>query len=150
MTELLISELSRATGFSSSALRYYERVGLLAPVGRSGGGYRLYDDDAVERLEFIARAKRLGLNLEEIGDLVALRENGPCSPVQERLVALVDEKVAWLQSQIDELARFQVELVAVQRSLASTETAERCGPGCGCDWTSGETVGVELARVRNG
>ena len=60
VAEVAITELSKATGFPSSALRYYERIGLLSPVGRSPGGYRLYDERAVERLTFIARAKRLG------------------------------------------------------------------------------------------
>src|SRR6266446_971373 len=43
MAHVAITELSKATGFPSSALRYYERIGLLSPVGRSSGGYRLYD-----------------------------------------------------------------------------------------------------------
>jgi DNA-binding transcriptional MerR regulator len=131
--ELLITELSRASGFPSSALRYYERVGLLAPSGRSEGGYRLYDERAVDRLAFIGRAKRLGLTLDEIGDLVELWEDGPCAPVQTRLSGLVDAKVAGLDAQIDELARFRAQLAHVQRSLDSVEPADRCGPGCGCD-----------------
>jgi DNA-binding transcriptional MerR regulator len=133
VADLLITELSRASGFPSSALRYYERVGLLAPIGRSEGGYRLYDSRAVDRLAFIGRAKRLGLTLDEIGDLVELWEDGPCAPVQARLTALVDEKVAGLDAQIDELARFRAQLEHVQRSLVSAEPADRCGPGCGCD-----------------
>jgi DNA-binding transcriptional MerR regulator len=147
---LSISELSRASGFTSSALRYYERVGLLAPTGRSAGGYRQYDDRALERLAFIARAKRLGLNLEEIGELVTLWEDGPCGPVQERLRALVDDKVAWLEGQVDEDVRFHAQLVHVRRSLESAEPADRCGPGCGCDteWPETGAVPIALAAVR--
>ena len=144
MPDLSISELSRASGFSSSALRYYERVGLLAPTGRSAGGYRQYDDRAVERLAFIARAKRMGLNLEEIGELVTLWEDGPCGPVQERLRALVDDKVAWLERQLDEDMRFRAQLVHVQRSLESAEPADRCGPGCGCDAEWPEAVEIPI------
>src|SRR5262249_16086989 len=117
MASVSISELSKATGFPSSALRYYVRIGLLSPVGRSSGGYRLYDERSVERLTFIARAKRLGLNLDEITDLVALWEDGPCAPVHARLQALLDEKIELLDSQIDELARFRAQLAHVQRSL---------------------------------
>ena len=141
MAEVAISELSKLTGFPSSALRYYERIGLLSPVGRSSGGYRLYDERAVERLTFIARAKRLGLNLDEITDLVALWEDGACGPVQTRLRVLVDDKVECLDAQIDELARFRSQLEHVQRSLASAEPTDRCGPGCGCD-TELPTEGV--------
>jgi len=133
MAEIAISELARASGFSSSALRYYERVGLLQPVGRTPAGYRLYDEDAVERLAFIGRAKRMGLHLDDIADLVALWQDGPCSPVQTRLQSLLDDKVTTLQSQIHELGRFRTQLEHVQRSLAETEPADHCGPGCGCD-----------------
>ena len=133
MADLLISELSKATGVSPSALRFYERRGLLSPVGRSPGGYRVYDQRAVERLTFIGRAKRLGLSLHEIGDLVGLWEDGPCEPVQMRLQELVDDKVDGLDSRIDELARFRAQLAEVQRSLASATPADQCGPGCGCD-----------------
>jgi len=147
--ELLITELSRTSGVPSSALRYYERVGLLAPVGRSGGGYRLYDDRAVDRLAFIGRAKRLGLSLDEIGDLVELWENGPCAPVQTRLSALVDEKVAGLDAQIDELGRFRAQLTHVQRSLESVDaSADRCGPGCGCDADLFEPTATPVAIGR--
>jgi DNA-binding transcriptional MerR regulator len=133
VAHILINELARESGIPSSALRYYERVGLLTPVGRSAGGYRVYDDRSVERLAFIARAKRLGLSLDEISDLVSLWDEGPCAPVQSRLHALVDDKVERLDAQIDELTKFRVQLAHVQRSLASTEPADRCGPGCGCD-----------------
>jgi DNA-binding transcriptional MerR regulator len=133
MGDLLISDLARASGFPSSTLRYYERVGLLAPAGRSAGGYRVYDDAAVQRLAFIGRAKRLGLNLDDVRDLVALWEDGACRPVQERLQTLLREKTALLDGQIDELARFRTQLGHVQRSLASKDAADRCGPGCGCD-----------------
>ena len=80
MADILISELARESGIPSSALRYYERVGLLTPVGRSAGGYRVYDERSVERLAFIGRAKRLGLRLDEINDLVSLWDDGPCAP----------------------------------------------------------------------
>ena len=139
--DLSISELSRASGFSASALRYYERVGLLTPTSRSAGGYHRYDPRVVDRLEFIARAKHLGLHLAEIGDLVALWEIGPCAPVQDRLRELVDEKVAHLVAQARENARFHAQLVHVRRSLESAEPADRCGPGCGCDadWSAAGT-----------
>ena len=146
MTEVVISELSKATGFPSSALRYYERIGLLSPVGRSSGGYRIYDERAVERLMFIARAKRLGLKLEEIADLVALWEDGPCEPVQTRLQAFVDDKLDCLDAQIGELARFRSQLAHVQSSLVSAEPADQCGPGCGCDTelSADNAVAIEL------
>ena len=131
MAEILISDLARATGFPSSTLRYYERVGLLEPAGRTAGGYRVYDGAAVERLAFIGRAKRLGLDLDDVRDLIALWDDGACRPVQARLSTLLHEKIALLDAQIDEHARFRTQLAHVQRSLASADAADRCGPGVG-------------------
>jgi DNA-binding transcriptional MerR regulator len=133
MAEILISDLARATGFPASTLRYYERVGLLEPAGRSAGGYRVYDDAAVERLGFIARAKRLGVGLDDVRDLLALWDDGACRPVQQRLLSVLDDKIALLDAQLAEHARFRAQLAHVQRSLGAVDAADRCGPGCACD-----------------
>ena len=61
-----IGELARAFGLSPDALRYYERLGLLAPSGRSPGGVRLYGEEAFRRLRFIKEAQAAGLKLEDI------------------------------------------------------------------------------------
>jgi hypothetical protein len=52
-----IGETSKRSGFSASALRFYEDIGLVDPVGRTAAGYRLYDDDSLDRLSFIARPR---------------------------------------------------------------------------------------------
>ena len=79
-----IGETAKRSGFSASALRFYEDIGLVDPTTRSEGGYRLYDDASLVRLAFIARAKQLGCSLEEVTDLVEIwdgqrwREFGAC------------------------------------------------------------------------
>lgn len=57
MSTYTISEAAGRSGFSPSALRYYEGIGLVSPR-RTAAGYRLYDDRAVARLAFIGRAKQ--------------------------------------------------------------------------------------------
>ncbi len=59
-----IAEVAERSGFPAATLRYYERVGLLPEPSRTAAGYRDYDDRTLERLAFIARAKRLGCSLE--------------------------------------------------------------------------------------
>ena len=59
----------------ASTLRFYEQAGLL-PAERTGSGYRVYGEEAVARLEFIASAKHLGLPLEEIRELLGAWEAG--------------------------------------------------------------------------
>ena len=128
-----ISELARRTGFSASSLRYYEQVGLMDPAQRSSAGYRIYDDDAVARLEFVDRAKRMGFTLEDIAELVGLWAGGECRPVQDRLRALLTEKQAALARQIVELNAFADQLADVRDRLDAHDTPDRCGDGCGCD-----------------
>ncbi len=128
-----ISELADRSGFPASTLRYYETVGLLPTPGRTEAGYRVYDDEAVERLRFIGRAKAMGLSLDDIADLVGLWADGPCSMLHGRLLALLDGKVDEVRGRVAELASFAAQLDHVRATLDATEPAARCGPGCGCD-----------------
>lgn len=67
---LRIGEAARLIGANPSAIRFYEQEGLLDPAPRTASGYRLYDGEAVARLQFIDRAKALGLSLTEIRDIL--------------------------------------------------------------------------------
>lgn len=61
-----IGKLAKKTGLSVRAIRYYEELGLIDPSGHSTGGFRLYGEDSVKRLEVIAFLKELDLTLAEI------------------------------------------------------------------------------------
>jgi MerR family redox-sensitive transcriptional activator SoxR len=65
---LLIGELAKRAGVATSAIRYYESIGLM-PEPYRVSGQRRYGDDALARLGFIAAAQNAGLTLAEIGDL---------------------------------------------------------------------------------
>ena len=71
-TELLIGELANQFGLSTQAIRYYERLGLLTNPQRTDSGYRLYCQEAVERLKFIRKAQNFGLSLQEIKQLIEI------------------------------------------------------------------------------
>ena len=71
-----IGELASAAGVSADTVRYYERRNLLPRPGRTGAGYRVYSDQDVDRLQFIARAQSLGLSLHEIKALLPERRKG--------------------------------------------------------------------------
>ncbi|MGI9000310.1 MAG: redox-sensitive transcriptional activator SoxR [Pseudonocardia sp.] len=62
---LTIGELARRSGFSPSALRYYEREGLLR-ASRTSGGQRRYERSVLRRLAFIRAARTIGVGLEEV------------------------------------------------------------------------------------
>jgi MerR family redox-sensitive transcriptional activator SoxR len=65
--QLTVGELSRRSGMAASALRFYEREGLIA-ASRSAGGQRRYDRAVLRRLAFIRAARNVGLSLEEVRD----------------------------------------------------------------------------------
>lgn len=65
---LLIGELAKRAGVATSAIRYYESIGLLPDPYRVGGRRR-YEPETLRRLEFIAAAQQAGFTLREIGEL---------------------------------------------------------------------------------
>ncbi len=131
-TAYKIADVAQRSGFSAATLRYYEEVGLLAPSGRTEAGYRLYDDSSLERLRFIARAKQLGCSLDEIRDLATVWDGGECGPVQARLRASVDAKVAETHDRIAELTTFAADLQRATVTLASHRPDGPCDDACGC------------------
>jgi MerR family mercuric resistance operon transcriptional regulator len=100
MERLTIGEVAQAAGVATTTLRYYEREGLLSPTDRSRAGYRLYDEGAVGRLEFIRAAQAVGFTLDDIRALLELSGDSPCKRVQaliERRLGEVDGKLADLR-----------------------------------------------------
>ena len=94
---LTIGKVAKRTGFSASAIRYYERQGLLRP-SRLLNGYRVYDEDAVKALRFLCQAQTLGITLKEIKQLLELARSGrrPCKAVRQlasQHIADIDAKI---------------------------------------------------------
>lgn len=103
-----IGELAARLAINPKTIRYYEGIGLLPEPERTASGYRLYDEDAVERLTFIKTAQRLGITLDEIREILALRERGdqPCDYVRtvlRREVTEIDQRLAELTALRDQL-----------------------------------------------
>ena len=67
-----IGQVAERTGLSLRTIRFYEENGLVIPTARSDGGFRLYGEDEVARLEMIKRMKPLGFSLEEMQELLTL------------------------------------------------------------------------------
>ncbi len=116
---LTIGKLANACAVSVDTIRYYERVGLLAPAERSASGYRKYTAASISRLHFIRRAQSLGFTLEEVRELLELSElpEVDCADIREKAA----EKIAEVEQRIS-------DLVAIKQSLE--ELSEYC-PGKG-------------------
>jgi DNA-binding transcriptional MerR regulator len=108
-----ISALAGSLGLRADTLRYYERLGLLRPSDRTTAGYRLYDDEAAERLRFIKDAQRMGLRLLDIKELLEVRDRGrcPCGHTE----TLVGQRLAEVEAKIVQLDALRGHLLDLQR-----------------------------------
>lgn len=103
-----IGQVAARTALSVDAIRFYEKRRLLPNAGRSAGRFRLYNEDAVERLRFIQQMQQLGFSLHEIGELIELRSNktDACESVKKLLRA----KLSDVRSKVAELQKLESEL----------------------------------------
>jgi DNA-binding transcriptional MerR regulator len=134
-----ISDAARETGFSASALRFYEQQGIVVPE-RSGNGYRTYDERSIASLRFISRSKRLGLSLAETAELLALLDDDACDPVQSRMSSMVSDRIDRAQEQVADLVEFTAELQRVAARLGSHTPDGACDDACGCTTDSASTA----------
>ena len=137
---LTIGEVARRSGFSVKALRFYERRGLLPASGRSPGGYRLYAEADLHRLEFIRQAKALGLGLDQIRELVVTARKRTCSMTRPLLLRVLDERLAQTTRQIATLNRLKGELKRRRRALARRPPTDHGQGYCSCFHNAGEAL----------
>lgn len=121
-THLRIGELAKQTGLAVGALRYYSDLGLLQPVERGSNGYRYYDQNASQQVEFIKKAQALGFTLEEIKQILDVRDRGekPCNLVQ----SLLDSKIEQAQIKIRRMTLFKSELEQYRATWANNPNLE--------------------------
>ena len=90
-----ISQLARDAGVSTYAIRNYELQGILSPARRTECGYRIYDDQALERLHFIQTGKAAGLPLCELAKFIRAfdkKHQTVCGGETTRLQQLIETK----------------------------------------------------------
>lgn len=116
-----IGEVAERTGLSHRTIRYYEEMGLVEPTDRTEGGFRLYDDAAVERLLLIKPMKPLGFSIEQIRDLLGAFDTlaDPASGDRDRAAAhtLVHQTHAIAEGRIAELKASTARAEAFTRRL---------------------------------
>ncbi len=120
---MLISELAAAAGVKVSAIRFYERRGVLAPPERTSSGYRAYDETVVDRVRFLKRGQELGFTLTELTALISL--TGSAVPLSGEVAALGSAKLAEIDDRIADLAR-------VREALAGLLDAQCIEPDVPC------------------
>ena len=111
MAVLDIGEVAERSGVAPSTLRYYEEIGLLQSARRFAGGRRVFDGDALRRLRFIGRLKRLGFSLEEISHLNQVHG------LHQSTGELLEELEGLLESHLQTLSVRMTELEALRGEL---------------------------------
>ena len=121
---LTVSKLAQAAGVGVETIRFYQKRGLVAEPQRRGTGYRVYDEDAVDRIRFIKNAQSLGFTLNEISELLRLEQDtrSQCADLQER----ADDKITLIENKIAELSRMREELLRLSNSCANNKPLSEC------------------------
>jgi MerR family redox-sensitive transcriptional activator SoxR len=121
--QLTISEIAHQVGLQPSAIRYYERIGLLPPAERLSG-QRRYDATAIYRLAIIQRARQSGFTLDEIRSLFfGFRSNTRAS---ERWEQLSRRKLVELDALMDGIKSMQGLLKKMMQNC-HCNTLDQCG-----------------------
>ena len=96
---MMVAQVSKRTGVSVRTLHHYDQIGLLKPTEVTESGYRLYDDEALDKLYMILVYRELGLSLGEIGSILDAPDYDR-NRVLEHQIKLMQERVEKLQKRI--------------------------------------------------
>lgn len=119
-----IGKVAQRAGLSVSAVRYYERLGLLPEAPRAPSGYRRFEPEVLRRLGFIQRAQALGFSLDEIRELLELRSAPGASAAAVR--SLAQEKLARIEAKLADLERMRRALLQVIGRCGGGAAASDC------------------------
>lgn len=86
-SNLTINDVAKRTGLSAHTLRYYERIGLIAPIGRATGGQRRYAASDLAWIDFLLRLRSTGMSIGQMQGFSALRSAGDATvPTRRQLL----------------------------------------------------------------
>jgi len=112
--EYTIGRLAKTVGLSRSTLLYYDKIGLLRPTNRSGGNYRLYSTEDVERLRRICAYREMGIPLKQIGQLTTESNRGDTATE-----TMLQRHLQSLDREIESLRKQQRQVVLLLEQITS-------------------------------
>jgi DNA-binding transcriptional MerR regulator len=115
---LTIREVAEQTGLTAHTLRYYERIGLMAPVSRAHSGHRRYDADDLRWVELLKRLHESGMTIRRMQEFARLARGGATTVPARR--ALLDAHRLEVEA---EVARLQATLATVRKKIALYDRA---------------------------
>jgi MerR family copper efflux transcriptional regulator len=121
-----VGDLARESGKTVRAIHLYEELGLLTPVARSKGRYRLYGSEALVRIRWIGKLQDMGFSLGDIQTIVLEWERLESAPgAMKRMREVYSRKLEETREQKRRLESLEHELVA---SMAYLDTCDVCDP----------------------
>ena len=129
-----IQEFAQLTGLSTKTIRYYESIGILPSPKRTPNGYRDYNEQNVERAQFVAGIRSLDLSLNEIMEFLAMRDRreAPC----RTLLNLIAQKANQIEERIRLLKQMEVDLRQLHGMGLAFPTDDVDGKNCICHLVS--------------
>ncbi|MEX2323737.1 MAG: MerR family transcriptional regulator [Acidimicrobiia bacterium] len=138
-----IGEAAAEAGLEPTAIRFYEKHGVLPEPERTDSGYRDYTETDVALLRFVRRARGLGIPLDDVREIVELRTRGqaPCDVVRNAMA----REAAMIESRIEELHALRDELLRL-RKLADQVADDWPGGDCVCHIVEAESTTPKKTR----
>jgi DNA-binding transcriptional MerR regulator len=129
-----INKLAEITGLAGKTIRYYEAISVLPPPKRLSNGYRIYDENDVERIRFVMGLRRLDFSLDDVTEILAMRDRreAPCRVVLDLLI----EKAEEVSKRIRELVHLEAELHRLHAVGLTYPTDDVDGKACVCHLVS--------------
>ena len=120
-----IGDLAQASTTGVETIRYYERQGLLPAPARTAGNFRVYGADHLERLQFIRQCRSLDMSLDEVRELLAVRDapDADCAAANR----VLDEHIGHVSRRVRELRALERQLKALRARCALVQRAGDCG-----------------------
>jgi DNA-binding transcriptional MerR regulator len=109
---MLINEIAKITGVSAHTIRFYEKSGLIEgkrDESIKSNNYFHYDEETIEKLEFISDAKSVGFTIREIGQLIDAWYNNRFS--KEEKLSILDEKLLSLEQKLTEIKEMNKQIL---------------------------------------
>jgi DNA-binding transcriptional MerR regulator len=138
---LNIGEVAHELSLNPQTIYFYEKIGLIPSITRNKNGYRLFSEDDVTRLSLIVTLKSLGMTLDEVKEMLNLKDNHrlTCEEVAQELqekIMQINTKIAQLTTLRSELSNLLRECCTRSKSQSKpcqctlldelTETKEQC------------------------
>ena len=135
-----IQEFAERTGLSPKTIRYYESIGILPPPRRASNRYRDYSEPDLERARFVAGIRSLDLSLDEIAEIMAMRDRreAPCRTLLDR----IEQKANQIEERIQLLKQMETDLRQLHELGLTFPTDDVDGKNCICHLVSERPTGT--------